>query len=138
MEGRMKFQHDEQRTYETLQNGYQGEIIFATALKKHLKKDIEKIFDLTFNVGGSITQLDSLLLFQDDIYHFEVKYMKGNYLIEQDRWYYAANQKEIRNPLHQLSRANLLLDRKSTRLNSSHVAISYAVFCLKKKNYFNF
>src|SRR5690625_6562800 len=27
----------------------------------------------------------------------------------------------------------LRLDRKSTRLNSSHVAISYAVFCLKKK-----
>src|SRR5690625_6919066 len=26
-----------------------------------------------------------------------------------------------------------LKDRKSTRLNSSHVAISYAVFCLKKK-----
>src|SRR5215510_16229541 len=26
-----------------------------------------------------------------------------------------------------------LRDRKSTRLNSSHVAISYAVFCLKKK-----
>src|SRR5690625_6216828 len=26
-------------------------------------------------------------------------------------------------------------DRKSTRLNSSHVAISYAVFCLKKKTY---
>src|SRR5439155_24419666 len=29
-------------------------------------------------------------------------------------------------------------DRKSTRLNSSHVAISYAVFCLKKKNKFSF
>src|SRR5450830_499233 len=27
-----------------------------------------------------------------------------------------------------------LLDRKSTRLNSSHVSISYAGFCLKKKN----
>src|SRR5688500_19502048 len=27
-----------------------------------------------------------------------------------------------------------LLDRKSTRLNSSHLVISYAVFCLKKKN----
>src|SRR5699024_11236538 len=26
------------------------------------------------------------------------------------------------------------LDRKSTRLNSSHVSISYAVFCLKKKH----
>src|SRR2546430_9214529 len=28
----------------------------------------------------------------------------------------------------------LLVDRKSTRLNSSHSQISYAVFCLKKKN----
>src|SRR5690242_15498310 len=27
-----------------------------------------------------------------------------------------------------------VLDRKSTRLNSSHMSISYAVFCLKKKN----
>src|SRR5439155_27023852 len=31
-------------------------------------------------------------------------------------------------PIHKVS-----IDRKSTRLNSSHVAISYAVFCLKKK-----
>src|SRR3712207_8543327 len=31
-------------------------------------------------------------------------------------------------------RQNLLKDRKSTRLNSSHANISYAVFCLKKKN----
>src|SRR5205807_8209228 len=29
----------------------------------------------------------------------------------------------------------LFQDRKSTRLNSSHLVISYAVFCLKKKNY---
>src|SRR5690349_23681647 len=29
------------------------------------------------------------------------------------------------------------LDRKSTRLNSSHVEISYAVFCLKKKKNIN-
>src|SRR5438876_5170893 len=30
--------------------------------------------------------------------------------------------------------AKKLVDRKSTRLNSSHPSISYAVFCLKKKN----
>src|SRR5256885_12676657 len=29
----------------------------------------------------------------------------------------------------------LIKDRKSTRLNSSHLVISYAVFCLKKKHY---
>src|SRR2546426_8650629 len=31
--------------------------------------------------------------------------------------------------------AGLALDRKSTRLNSSHLVISYAVFCLKKKKH---
>src|SRR3712207_7517266 len=31
------------------------------------------------------------------------------------------------------SRTDIALDRKSTRLNSSHANISYAVFCLKKK-----
>src|SRR5690242_20928184 len=31
------------------------------------------------------------------------------------------------------SQARSCLDRKSTRLNSSHMSISYAVFCLKKK-----
>src|SRR5690625_4754905 len=45
----------------------------------------------------------------------------GNFAdMDDDDWYHAFE-------------LNLLsLDRKSTRLNSSHVAISYAVFCLKK------
>src|SRR5688500_20093100 len=34
---------------------------------------------------------------------------------------------------HDLRRRDLPEDRKSTRLNSSHLVISYAVFCLKKK-----
>src|SRR5437899_4065953 len=33
-----------------------------------------------------------------------------------------------------LESAGFTVDRKSTRLNSSHLGISYAVFCLKKKN----
>src|SRR5690349_23405425 len=36
-------------------------------------------------------------------------------------------RRRVRHPLERLR------DRKSTRLNSSHVEISYAVFCLKKK-----
>src|SRR5256885_6060601 len=34
------------------------------------------------------------------------------------------------------SRDNYEADRKSTRLNSSHLVISYAVFCLKKKTHY--
>src|SRR2546426_3701250 len=45
---------------------------------------------------------------------------------------------EYRIRFHRLSRFNQdafnAPDRKSTRLNSSHLVISYAVFCLKKKN----
>src|SRR5688572_32216042 len=36
-------------------------------------------------------------------------------------------------PRDEPERPRLLADRKSTRLNSSHSQISYAVFCLKKK-----
>src|SRR5260221_6558062 len=42
--------------------------------------------------------------------------------------------KEVINPnRHKLYQITLDGDRKSTRLNSSHTVISYAVFCLKKK-----
>src|SRR5207253_9422142 len=39
----------------------------------------------------------------------------------------------VRRVLEDIGIGDRLADRKSTRLNSSHVAISYAVFCLKKK-----
>src|SRR5690349_23474026 len=42
----------------------------------------------------------------------------------------------VRTPIGRANKGVLrdVRDRKSTRLNSSHVEISYAVFCLKKKN----
>src|SRR5690242_21520972 len=40
---------------------------------------------------------------------------------------------EIYEPFCELYAVMTLIDRKSTRLNSSHMSISYAVFCLKKK-----
>src|SRR2546421_5982552 len=45
------------------------------------------------------------------------------------------NQRLILRPIQQNPVADL--DRKSTRLNSSHDQISYAVFCLKKKKKIN-
>src|SRR2546426_8430547 len=48
----------------------------------------------------------------------------------------AAHESVLRRCIHsELSLCfGSLSDRKSTRLNSSHLVISYAVFCLKKKN----
>src|SRR5439155_5969349 len=46
----------------------------------------------------------------------------------------AAHTMPPRHTAHDMpTRSHTAQDRKSTRLNSSHVAISYAVFCLKKK-----
>src|SRR5256885_10347450 len=42
-------------------------------------------------------------------------------------------ERERRSALHDPAPRLLPGDRKSTRLNSSHLVISYAVFCLKKK-----
>src|SRR5205085_12390029 len=39
----------------------------------------------------------------------------------------------LQGPLHRQVQLGVAEDRKSTRLNSSHSQISYAVFCLKKK-----
>src|SRR5690606_40519961 len=43
----------------------------------------------------------------------------------------AASLQRLEGALARRTAASLELDRKSTRLNSSHVKISYAVFCLK-------
>src|SRR2546430_9807658 len=44
---------------------------------------------------------------------------------------------DVANKIGTYTVAVLAKDRKSTRLNSSHSQISYAVFCLKKKNIIN-
>src|SRR5256885_5695897 len=68
------------------------------------------------------TTLFRSLLFSQKVYRKVAEaYLKG---LEK----YVANGGD---PSHVASVAR---DRKSTRLNSSHLVISYAVFCLKKKN----
>src|SRR5205807_8228649 len=46
----------------------------------------------------------------------------------------ASQKRTKRAPFTEAFNIPLITDRKSTRLNSSHLVISYAVFCLKKKN----
>src|SRR5690625_5681957 len=60
---------------------------------------------------------------------------KASILLERDTGniLFKKNAHEKLPPASMTKVMTLLLDRKSTRLNSSHVAISYAVFCLKKK-----
>src|SRR5690606_40357953 len=81
------------------------------------------------------TRRSSDLLFTSQIYFFnyvvnryEVLYKKSNIPAIVYLMLYACVPEFL-----MLSPFLILKDRKSTRLNSSHVKISYAVFCLKKK-----
>src|SRR5256885_6737111 len=47
-------------------------------------------------------------------------------------------ERAARHPARRPARSARRRDRKSTRLNSSHLVISYAVFCLKKKKNYHY
>src|SRR5256886_6259398 len=86
----------------------------------------------TYDLHRAYRAVESFIL--DDLSRWYVKLVRERTWIEaEDRGKVAAHR-----VLHEVleTRAILLApaDRKSTRLNSSHSQISYAVFCLKKKN----
>src|SRR5690625_3856773 len=87
---------------------------------------IEPIFDLEIDpIVGVMTSLVTALVFGIGLTRVESPTLRsffdeGKEIVERLIW-------KIIIPI-------LPLDRKSTRLNSSNVAISYAVFCLKIKN----
>src|SRR3712207_7328895 len=60
-----------------------------------------------------------------------VVFRNARHVIWKDEWEYWTDEANLDRVAAQPLGG---LDRKSTRLNSSHANISYAVFCLKKKN----
>src|SRR6266571_7940204 len=64
--------------------------------------------------------------------HFLASLQRRAELVDADRCGHATPVLRAPRLVHP-ARADSSIDRKSTRLNSSHMSISYAVFCLKKK-----
>src|SRR5690625_5809533 len=83
--------------------------------------------DMWVHVGRLVTVTDMQnLLFIADIHWRALAVTAGAEQPDGPESQYHVNPGEAKT-------ARTIQDRKSTRLNSSHVAISYAVFCLKKK-----
>src|SRR5947209_12240919 len=72
--------------------------------------------------GGECYGINSVFL--------DGQFMRNNYRNEKQR----DEQPQPISLVKQVANRCAFQDRKSTRLNSSHANISYAVFCLKKKN----
>ena len=69
-----------------------------------------------FDYSNTLFQIDSLLFTGGCIYLFEVKNYEGDFYIEQDRWYTAPANTEVKNPLLQLQRSESLLRRLLQKL----------------------
>src|SRR5690625_7006409 len=90
--------------------------------------------EIMLTIMASLAQQESQSLSQNVKLGIQYRYQQGEVQVNHNRFLgYTKdeNNKLVINP----EQAKIVKrDRKSTRLNSSHVAISYAVFCLKKKN----
>src|SRR5690554_7046201 len=101
------------------------------------------MYDIIGDVHGHADQLEALLKklgynYKNGAYsHSERKLISVGDLC--DRGPAQRRTIDIIRAMHEADQAHVIMgnhefkDRKSTRLNSSHVRISYAVFCLKKK-----
>src|SRR5699024_11965656 len=80
------------------------------------------------------SDLTGLLLMLSGLWLYTMQLRHQNQTLNQQLVKKATQLTELNNnSVENQQRLLALQDRKSTRLNSSHVSISYAVFCLKKK-----
>src|SRR5690554_19100 len=123
-----------QRDYKQLETLFsEGDLEEIQQAREQLASSFERIKgSLRFNASFYALASIPLEQFSAGLYvRVEPRLFTGTKLVEADHT--LIENARSPNDLTDL-RSSALVDRKSTRLNSSHVRISYAVFCLKKKN----
>src|SRR5690242_21354252 len=76
---------------------------------------------------ADLAAMDPLVLMKN-LDHVRMTSRRLSYILQQQVHLYTPEANQLRDQIDRY-----VEDRKSTRLNSSHMSISYAVFCLKKK-----
>src|SRR5699024_227827 len=95
-------------------------------VRKIIKNKIgSKYLNELYAVYDSINEIDISQL--PDMFVLKATHSSGSNFVCKNKYKVNWNKK--------IKELKKWIDRKSTRLNSSHVSISYAVFCLKKKKY---
>ena len=125
---RMKLTKDDQLNYQNLEKGYIGERKFARLLDKNLTNSPILLYDLRFKVNNTEFQIDCLPIFSNKIYHFEIKNFEGDFYYDNDNWYIVQTKKEIRSPLQQLKRCQILLKELLHKLGYNVQVESYIIF----------
>lgn len=123
---RMEFSKEEEQHFLHLQKGFEGEVLFDQHLE-HVSSDCLILRDLLFKINGRIIQIDTLPIFHDTIYLFEVKNFEGNHYYDDGKIYKFPNY-EINNPLHQLERHEHYFKQLLKQLGYQFELKAYVVF----------
>lgn len=132
---RMNLSNVDRVRLRNLRKGYEGERKLYAMLEENLPPNYLILTDLLLKQHQTEFQIDLLLIGNDTLYPLEVKNYEGDYVIQGDNWYAAQSQHEIRNPLHQLKRSELLLQQflKTTSFRfsvESHIIFVNPAFSL--------
>jgi len=92
-----------------------------------LESDCLILNDLLLEINGTMFQLDTLIIFQETIYLFEIKNYEGEYCYEKDSFQTVSGQ-ERKNPFDQLKRSKSLLRQLNQTLGYNLPIEGYVVF----------
>lgn len=135
LELRMDLPSHDRLHYQNLKKGYLGELKFARLLEENLLNPRIVNYDLSLKTSNTEFQIDCLLIFNSEVYLLEIKNYEGDFCYHNDNWYIVDTKKEIRSPLMQLKRSELLLQEQLQKLGykipiKSHVIFINSAFTL--------
>ncbi|WP_084309336.1 nuclease-related domain-containing protein [Alkalihalobacterium bogoriense] len=122
----MQLSEKDQQYFYNLEKGLAGEKLFDS-ITEGILCDCLILNDLLFKHNNTTFQIDSLIVFQDCIYMFEVKNFEGDYFYESERFYKTSNS-EVNNPLNQLMRSESLFRQLLQSLRVTIPLHAYVVF----------
>lgn len=125
---RMQLDNDQQLNYHNYKKGYIGERKLSDFLKQGLSSSPIILYDLLFEVNNTEFQIDCLLIFSNKIFLLEVKNYEGSYYFQNNNWYIVETKKEIRSPLQQLKRSELLLNDQLQKIGCTIQIEPYLIF----------
>ena len=108
LNARMDLSDPDKQQHYNLERGYEGEIMFDALLEKYLDCDCLILNGLLFKLNTNFFQIDSLLIFPNTIYIYEIKNFIGDYYFDGEK-FYKKPKTDINNPLHQSNRCELYL-----------------------------
>ncbi|NHM33764.1 nuclease-related domain-containing protein [Neobacillus terrae] len=123
---RMKLSSEDEKYYLNLEKGFEGELKFDL-LTGELQNDCFILNDLLLDVNNTRFQIDTVIIFQETVYLFEVKNYEGEFRYE-DGNLYTSSGKEIKNPLDQLKRTKSMFRQLLQTLGFHYNIDTYVIF----------